>query len=165
MELIILIGLQGAGKSTFYRQYFAETYAYVSKDQFRNNRKPARRQQQLIDEYLQNGQSVVVDNTNVTIADRALLIEQGRNYGAQINGYYFPVQLEASRKRNQQREGKARVPDVAIYTALKRLISPTPQEGFDHLFYVQTESNFQFVITPWSLEQTSEILNKEEKEA
>ena len=44
MELVILVGLQGSGKSTFYRERFGSTHAHVSKDNFRNNRNPSRRQ-------------------------------------------------------------------------------------------------------------------------
>jgi predicted kinase len=40
MEVIILIGLQGAGKSTFHQRRFAATHAYVSRDRLRKNRRP-----------------------------------------------------------------------------------------------------------------------------
>jgi predicted kinase len=65
VELIIRIGIQASGKSTFYRSRFASTHTLVSKDLLRNNRQPVRRQAQLIAEALQAGRSVVVDNTNV----------------------------------------------------------------------------------------------------
>jgi predicted kinase len=89
MEMIILIGLQGAGKSTFYRQRFAGTHTLVSKDLLRNNKKPACRQRQLIEEALRAGRSLVVDNTNPTREDRAELVRLGRQYGATVLGYYF----------------------------------------------------------------------------
>ena len=66
MELVIMIGLQASGKTTFARSRFGETYRYVSKDLLKNNGRPARRQRQLIEEALQQGLSVVVDNTNPT---------------------------------------------------------------------------------------------------
>ena len=40
MDLVILMGLQGAGKSSFYRAHFAATHTLVSKDRFPNNRRP-----------------------------------------------------------------------------------------------------------------------------
>ncbi len=49
MELIVLVGLQGSGKTTFYRERFAATHEHVSKDNFRNNSRPARRQRHLPD--------------------------------------------------------------------------------------------------------------------
>jgi predicted kinase len=32
MDIIILIGLQASGKSTFYRAHFADTHEHISKD-------------------------------------------------------------------------------------------------------------------------------------
>jgi predicted kinase len=103
MELVIFIGLQGAGKTPFYRARFAETHALVSKDRLRNNRRPGRRQRQLIEEALQAGQSVVVDNTNPTAQDRAELIELARRHRATVAGYYFESRLEDCLERNRQR--------------------------------------------------------------
>jgi hypothetical protein len=47
MELLIFIGLQGAGKTTFYQSRFAATHIHISKDRFRHNRRPQHRQQQI----------------------------------------------------------------------------------------------------------------------
>jgi len=49
---VILVGLPGAGKTTFFEQRFAATHVHVSKDRFPNNRRPARRQAELIDQAL-----------------------------------------------------------------------------------------------------------------
>jgi predicted kinase len=86
VELAILVGLQGAGKSTFYRTRLADTHALVSKDRFPNNRDPARRQRQLVEEALAAGRSVAVDNTNATVEDRAELVALGRLFGAEAPG-------------------------------------------------------------------------------
>ncbi len=45
-ELVLFVGLQGAGKSSCYRARFADSHVLVSKDRFPNNRNPARRQRQ-----------------------------------------------------------------------------------------------------------------------
>src|SRR5579859_3202839 len=119
MELVIMIGLQASGKTTFARSRFGEIYRYVSKDLLKNNSNPARKQRQLIEEALQQGLSVVVDNTNPTIAERKELIDLGRLYNAEITGYFFAVQVKQCLERNRAREGKARVPDVAIFATLK----------------------------------------------
>src|ERR1700730_7309275 len=115
MELVIMIGLQASGKSTFARSRFGATYQYVSKDLLRNNSNPARRQRQLIEAALQQHLSVVVDNTNPPIQERKNLINLGRLYNAEIIGYFFAVQVKQCLERNRAREGKARVPDVAIF--------------------------------------------------
>jgi predicted kinase len=149
MELVIFIGLQGSGKSTCYQMHFASTYAYVSKDLLRNNSRPARRQLQLVEEALQAVRSVVVDNTNPKVEDRAELIRLGHRYSAEVIGYYFEMQVKKSLERNRQRDGKARVPDIAIFATAKKLVRPTYAEGFDKLFYVRSDDDFIFDISDW----------------
>jgi predicted kinase len=41
--MVIFIGLQASGKTTFFQTYFAETHVLVSKDRFRNNKNRDRR--------------------------------------------------------------------------------------------------------------------------
>lgn len=154
MELIIFIGLQGSGKSTCYQICFGENYVYVSKDLLRNNRRPARRQLQLIEEALQANHSVVVDNTNPALEDRAALIQLGQRYGATVIGYYFVPEVKKSLVRNQQRIGKERVPNIAIFTTAKRLVRPTYAEGFAQLFSVQACDDFTFEISEWQEQDT-----------
>jgi predicted kinase len=154
MELVIFIGLQGSGKSTFYQRQFGEDYAYVSKDLLRNNRRPVRRQLQLVEEMLQANRSVVVDNTNPTLEDRTALIQVGQRYGAAVIGYYFEPEVKKSLQRNQQRTGKERVPNIAIFATAKRLIRPTYAEGFAQLFSVQACDDFTFEISEWQEQDT-----------
>ncbi len=152
LEVIILMGLQASGKSTFFRTHFALTHAHVSKDLLHNTSKPARRQQQLIEEALRAGHSVVVDNTNPTKEEREKLIALGHFYGATVTGYYFEVQIRQSLERNKSRQGKARVPDVAIFTTRKRLVRPSSEEGFDRLFSVRTLGDQTFEVSDWEEE-------------
>lgn len=155
MELVIMIGLQASGKTTFARSRFGETYRYVSKDLLRNNSHPARRQRQLIEEALQQGLSVVVDNTNPTIEERKELIDLGRLYNADITGYFFAVQLKQCRERNRTREGKAKVPDIAIFATLKKLTRPSYAEGFTMLYYVYNRGDQNFEVSDWREEDST----------
>jgi predicted kinase len=149
MDLIIFTGLQASGKSTFYRTYFAATHDYVSKDILRNNKNHNKRQFQLIESALRTQHSVVVDNTNPTIEVRKPLIDLGQYYGATIISYYFIPDLSQSLKRNRQRTGKAKVPDVALYTTHKKLEAPSYAEGFDKLYNVQITNNSSFEVREW----------------
>jgi predicted kinase len=151
MELVIFIGLQASGKSTFFRKYLAATHELVSKDLMRNNKNRARRQAQLVEAALQAGHSVVVDNTNPTVEERASLIELGNLYNAQILGYYFESKMSDCLERNQQRAGKARVPDVGIYATNQKLVRPSYGEGFHQLFYVKMADNSAFEIRAWTV--------------
>ena len=149
MELVIFIGLQACGKSTFFHQHFAVTHEHISKDLMRNNKNRARRQTQLIEDALQAGHPVVVDNTNPTVEERRALIDLGHTYGVEIIGYYFQSQLRYCLERNQQRLGKARVPEVALYTTIKKLTSPAYAEGFHKLFFVQITDAGAFEVRSW----------------
>ncbi len=136
MELVIFVGLQASGKSSFFRERFAATHEHVSKDLIRNNKNRNRRQAQLIEAALKGKSSVVVDNTNPTVEDRRALIQLGREFGAKIVGYYFESTVRQCVERNRRRAGKAQVPDVAVYATAKRLERPSYSEGFDELFCV-----------------------------
>ena len=146
-ELVIFIGLQASGKSTFFCERFAATHELVSKDLFANNRNRNRRQEGLIGAALSAGVPVVVDNTNPTVEDRRALIGLGREHGAKIIGYYFESTVRECVERNRLRAGKAKVPDVAIYATAKKLVPPSYSGGFDELFRVRLAGS-SFEVRP-----------------
>ena len=151
---MILTGLQASGKSSFFRERFAQTHEHVSKDLFPNNRNRSRRQAQLVDAALGNGRSVVVDNTNPTPGDRRRPIEQGREHGAKVVGYFFDSELRECLERNRCREGRERVPDVALYATAKKLSPPSYEEGFDELYRVRLDERTGFAVRPWGGDST-----------
>jgi predicted kinase len=131
--VVVFVGLQGSGKTTFYHEHFAATHVHVSKDLMRNARSRDTRQEQQIEEALSAGRSVVVDNTNPTPASRVPLIAAGRRYGARVVAVYFETNVGEALARNRSREGASRVPDVAIFATKKKLVPPTIDEGFDEV--------------------------------
>jgi predicted kinase len=150
-ECVILIGLPAAGKTTFCRERFAGTHDHVSKDLLPGSRRPSRRQEQLVADALSNGRSVVVDNTNASVAVRAPLIALARAHGASVTGYYFPAEAGDALRRNRARRGRERVPDVAVFAIRKHLEPPSPGEGFDRLFVVRlNEPARTFEVEPYS---------------
>lgn len=149
MELVVLVGLQGAGKSTFVAQRFAATHTVVSKDRMRSARSKTRRQARELEAALSAGASVVVDNTNATAADRAAVLEIGRRHGARAIACWFDEPPEDCLRRNRAREGDARVPDVGVFATIARLTKPTLAEGFAEIWRVR--------ITPEGFEVTPEL--------
>lgn len=152
MELAMMIGLQASGKSTFARSHFGAPYEYISQDLLRHTSNRARRQRQLIEAVLQQGHSVVVDNTHPTCEVRSPLIHLGQLFAAQITAYYFPAQLKRSLAYNRQRTEQTRVPDVAIFATLKKLTPPSYAEGFTRIFYVQMREDGGFDVSAWQEE-------------
>jgi predicted kinase len=137
MDLIVLIGLPGAGKTTFYQQRFAGTATLVSKDLLRSGGRLGERQAALVEAALGRGESVVVDNTNPQVDDRSPLVAQARRRGGRAIAYFFAPDLPGCRRRNAARSGRARVPDVALHVTAKRMQPPGYQEGFDEIYDVR----------------------------
>jgi predicted kinase len=146
LECVILVGLPGSGKTTFYQHFFAATHRHISKDLWPNAPRPDTRQQRELTDAFSRGESVVVDNTNPTRLDRARIISAARDGGARIVGYFFDVTTREAVARNAQRTGQARVPKVAIFTTAKRLEPPTRDEGFDQLFSVHPAIDRSFNV-------------------
>lgn len=135
-ELVIFVGLPGSGKSTYYQANFAATHVHVSKDLMGKGKSADTKMFVMIRDALAAGKDVVVDNTNPTIQVRAPLIALGRQFGAHVIAYYFDCAPKVAVVRNEKREGKAKVPKVAIFVAAKKLQAPNVNEGFDEVHVV-----------------------------
>jgi predicted kinase len=84
-QAIIFIGIQGAGKSTFYKDYFFKTHMRINLDMLKSRR----REQIFLKAAITAKQSFVVDNTNATIEARKAYITMSKNAGFFVVGYYF----------------------------------------------------------------------------
>lgn len=142
MEAIIFTGLQGSGKSSFYKERFFATHVRISLDLLRTRNREAR----LLEFCLETQQKFVIDNTNPTRADRARYIPMTRAAGFRIIGYYFRSKVEECLPRNEDRPGA--VPEVAILSTAKKLEIPAMDEGFDELWYVRIGDS-RFVVKEW----------------
>ncbi|WP_307842979.1 ATP-binding protein [Streptomyces triculaminicus] len=147
-ELVVLVGLQASGKSTFYAHRFSGTHALVSKDLFRRARHRQRRQMRLVEEALTEGVPVVVDNTNPSPHEWAPLVAAGRAYDARVVAYWFPPDVKDALARNAARQGPERVPDIGVYATLKRLRRPRRADGFDAVYEVRFDGHGGFLVAP-----------------
>lgn len=141
---IIFIGLQAAGKSSFYRERFFNTHVRINLDMLRTRH----REKLLLHACIEMKQPFVVDNTNVTAADRARYIEPSLRAGFRVVCYYFYPDTAGSRMRNSLRAEVERVPVGAIYGTAKRLESPVWEEGFAAIYGVRVEEG-GFVVEEW----------------
>ncbi len=145
MEAVIFIGIQAAGKSSFYHERFADTHVRINLDTL----KTRAREMALLEACLRTGRPFVVDNTNVLSAERARYIALARPAGFSITGYYFYTTLEDALRRNRQREGKAAIPEQGVLAKYRQMQPPSYAEGFDRLFWVTLQEGDGFVVRDW----------------
>src|SRR5262245_10460453 len=117
MEAAIFVGLQGAGKTTFYRERFFRTHLRINMDML----KTRHREDILLRAFCDAKQPFVVDNTNATAMERARYISLARQYGFRIIGYYFRSKASECLERNASRPADERVRDIGVLGTAGRL--------------------------------------------
>ena len=142
--LVILIGIQGSGKSTFFQRFLSTDYEKVNLDTL----KTRKREMRLVEEYIAHGVSFAVDNTNPTTEDRARYILPAKTEGYQVIGFFLESKLQACIERNNRRTGKEKLPAAAIASTSNRLQFPSYREGFDELYFVSNDGE-KMTISQW----------------
>jgi predicted kinase len=143
MEAVIFMGVQGSGKTTFYRDRFFDTHVRINLDML----KTRHREQLLLAACLAAKQPFVIDNTNPLPSDRARYIGVAREAGFRVVAYFFDTTLRNAIQRNNQRTGKQKIPVPAIAGAFRKLQIPTRQEGFDDVYSVTIGPDGGFVVS------------------
>lgn len=142
-QVVIFIGIQASGKSTFYSEMLAcHGYAHINLDTLRTRGQ----EQKALQECYASGRSFVVDNTNPARADRARYILEAQAHGYEVIGIFFQSKVKECIARNLQRQRQ--VPQHAIACTQNKLQMPERAEGFDKLFFARiTDDGFE--ITDW----------------
>jgi predicted kinase len=144
MEAIVFCGVQGSGKTTLYRDRFLATHVRVSMDLLRTRHREAA----FVAVCLETRQPFVVDNTNPTPADRRRYLEPAREAGFRTVGYLVEVDPAEALGRNAERTGRARIPVSGVAGTARRLLRPTPEEGFDELWHATAAPGGGWRIEP-----------------
>src|SRR4051794_15801209 len=142
VQAVILCGLQGSGKTTLYRDRFLETHARVSMDLLRTRAREAA----FLRVCLETRMPFVVDNTNPTVAERARYVGPARSAGFRVVAYLVEVDFDVAAGRNLARD--RRVPAAGLRDVARRLIRPTPEEGFDELWHASAAADGGWRIEP-----------------
>lgn len=145
MEAVVFIGLQGSGKSTFYKDRFFTSHMRISLDLLRTRH----REKRFLETCIELQQRFVVDNTNPTAEERAVYIAASKEARFRITGYYFQSKMDDCKRRNTQRPEVQRIPDSGIHGTAARMSLPKFDEGFDDLFYVRIDDNGGFIVEEW----------------
>jgi predicted kinase len=145
VQAVILIGIQATGKSTFFRERFFRTHVRINLDMLRTRH----REELLLGACVTGAISFVVDNTNVTAADRARYIAPARDAGFRIDGFYFESRRSDALARNASRAADERIPERGVLGCAGRLELPSRGEGFDSLQHVRIGPDGTFTTEEW----------------
>ena len=141
-QVIVFIGIQASGKTTFYNRLLLDGYAHISLDVLHTRNK----ENLVMMDCLNNDSPFVIDNTNPEISDRKLYIQKAKEYGYHVIGIFFQSIVKDCVLHNEEREGK--VPSKAIAYTSNKLQMPSKDEGFDELYFVRIINN-DFEISTW----------------
>jgi predicted kinase len=106
-RIVMVIGIQGAGKSTWTRK---------NRSQFPD--------------------AIYVDSTFATVNRRSRVIEIAKTAGVQTSVVWVKVSLETALRRNKYRPADEVVPDEAVENVFRIFEPPSISEGFDEVIIV-----------------------------
>jgi predicted kinase len=142
MEMVLFVGIQATGKSSFYLERFFRSHVRINLDMLKTHH----REDLLVKACMEGRTPFVVDKMNLTRADRAAYIGRAKAAGFRICGYFFDSNLAGALQRNARRDADDRVPENGLTEASKRLEPPSHSEGFDQLFSVQMDGQGGFAV-------------------
>jgi len=156
LNMILVCGLPGSGKSHFSRSYFQNT------DRKRINRKEIRRhlyemlnfgakwseeyfnesdeflvkhvERKTIEHLLQGNQKLLVDNTSVTRSSREAYVQLAKRMRCSVGVIFLDTPLKLCLERNMQ--GHDPIPAVALTNLSAALELPTEDEGFREVLII-----------------------------
>jgi tRNA uridine 5-carbamoylmethylation protein Kti12 len=157
LDIILICGLPGSGKSRFSRQFFAET----GRD--RVNRKEIHRllyemihfgkrwtekefdeldehlvkhvERKIIEQLLQSNQKVLVDNTSVSASSRKTYVGIAQQMHRTIGAIFLHTPPAICLQRNREREDP--VPERAISNLAAAIDLPRTEEGFKEVLVLK----------------------------
>ncbi|GAP88621.1 putative polynucleotide kinase 3 phosphatase [Rosellinia necatrix] len=141
-DIVLFCGPPGSGKSTFFWKHLEPlSYERVNQDTLKTRAKCLK----AASAFLDDGRSIVVDNTNPDEAGRAEWIELAKRHDVPIRCVWFQTPRAICEHNNAVRaiskslnpEARSAVPPIAFNGYFSRFRQPTIKEGLQHVLPVK----------------------------
>jgi polynucleotide 5'-kinase 3'-phosphatase len=144
-RLVIMVGAQASGKSTFCKKYMAD-YKYMNNDTFSGTTAKFRK---TVEKLLSAGNSVVIDNTNPSAEGRAKWLELSKLYKIQCGVAYMTatenrLYVEHMFRLRNILEIQT-VPSIALRVFYKKFQKPSHLEGFQSICEIPLILDFDVI--------------------
>ena len=126
MEMIILVGIAGSGKTTWSTKYLPH-HTRISLDDIKNHNRIL--EDKMIISELEKENNIVIDDTNLTQDIRKRHIAIAKKYCTLVNTIYFCINIQKAYGQNCKREKK--IPYYVLDQQKKQLEIPHKEEGFE----------------------------------
>jgi len=142
-EMVILVGIQGSGKSHVARKLESEGYIVASNDRSGGKDKSLR----IAREGLSSGKKVVVDNTHRDVDSRKDYIKLANEASVPVRCFMMKTSHEHARHNNIYRElidpSHTKIKEMLFNSYRSRFEAPTLAEGFSSLVEVNFVPSFK----------------------
>jgi len=129
VEVVIMIGFPGSGKSSYICENFdADEYHVVDGDRYKTPKTMLKQASLFVHE-----KSIVFDSTGYSVAKRAAFVQFANEYGLPVRAVWISTSLEDSQAQNDLRgaAGGNHVPEEAYQFYASAFEEPSEEEGFD----------------------------------
>ncbi|KAI9478544.1 MAG: polynucleotide kinase 3 phosphatase-domain-containing protein [Benjaminiella poitrasii] len=135
-ELIICVGYPASGKSTFVKKHLVDErgYVYINQDTLKTKSKCIEACKEALEG---SSSSIVIDNTNLERATRAVYIQLAKKANVPVRCFYFGNDIDLAQHNNyyralyQLQNSKALLSSMVFNKFKKILQPPTFDEGFE----------------------------------
>ncbi|KAI0393237.1 DNA kinase/phosphatase Pnk1 [Xylariaceae sp. FL0594] len=141
-DIVLFCGPPGAGKSTFYWKHLKPLgYERVNQDTLKSRAKCFK----AAAEYLEEGNSIVIDNTNPDPDGRKEWIQLAKKHNVPIRCVWFKIpkalcehnDVVRALNKSLNPEARTALPPLAFNGYFARLREPTVKEGFQHVLPIE----------------------------
>lgn len=145
-EVVVMVGFPASGKTTIAKRYFVDQLNYVHIN--RDTLKDAKRCIKAARDALEQGKSVIVDNTTPDVASRKPYIDMAKELNVPSRCLWMQTSIDLSKHLNMMREVESKgarkhVPNVAYNVFNKKFVQPRKEEGFSKVTPIEWTPLFE----------------------